>query len=91
MEWEPVFILGVMGGTMLVSVVRGVIDLPARAAPRSGSNPRPGGPARPAVARTGEASSEIGDLKDRIATLEWLAAPAARAAAEKDRLRRGAA
>jgi hypothetical protein len=95
MEWEPVFILGVMGGAMLISAVRGVIDTQGRA--RFGITPavavsRQSMPARPADALgRSEPASEIGDLRDRIAVLEWLAAPAARTGDDENRLRRGAA
>jgi hypothetical protein len=83
MEWEPVFILGVMGGTLLVSTVRSVLD--------TGRRDRPVAPRRAAPA-DGEQAREIGGLQARVAMLEWIAAPAARAAAErKTKLRRGAA
>ena len=82
MEWEPVFILGVMGVTLLISTLRNVIDTGRR--DRPAASPRPA-PARRACAR------EIEDLDDRIATLEWIAAPALRAAANEEGLRRGAA
>jgi hypothetical protein len=86
MEWEPVFILGVTGGAMLISAVRNVIGTGRRDARAE---------ARPAEPRRSEEktrrSRELHDLDDRLAVLEWIAAPAARAAAETERLRRGAA
>ena len=82
MEWEPVFILGVTGGVLLISTVRSVLD--------TGRRDRPVAPRRAAPADR-EQAKEIGDLRTRVATLEWLAAPAARAAAEKTGLRRRAA
>ena len=81
MEWEPVFILGVTGGAMLISAVRNVID--------TGRGDRPAAP--PAAARRRKRSPEIDDLDERVARLEWLADPATRAVAGQDRLRRGAA
>jgi hypothetical protein len=82
MEWEPVFILGVTGGAMLISAVRNVIDTGRRVRPVQ---------SRRAAPERRETARDIGDLNDRVAVLEWLATPAARSAAENERLRRGAA
>ena len=82
MEWEPVFILGVMGGTLLVSAARSVIG--------TGRRDRPAPSRRLATARR-ERAGEVRELEERIATLEWIAAPAVRAAARNEGLRRGAA
>ena len=82
MEWEPVFILGVTGGVLLVSTLRNVID--------TGRRDRPAASQRPASTRRA-CAREIEDLGDRVATLEWIAAPALRAAANEEGLRRGAA
>ena len=82
MEWEPVFILGVTGGVLLVSTIRNVIDTGRRDRPAASPRPAPAGR---------ECARDLEELGDRIATLEWIAAPAVRAAANEKGLRRGAA
>ena len=86
MEWEPVFILSMTGGAMLISAFRNVIGTGRRdervEAPRTA-------PRR--SEERAQRSRDLADLDDRLAVLEWIAAPAARAAAENERLRRGAA